>query len=190
MFNASAYILIGGQSQRFGSQKWKVQIDGKPVLDHLWEKCSDFGSRWVVGKHQPIGLDNPFIKDKLILRAPFNGLYTSLQHTRSEWNLILSCDLPLMTATVIEKLWRKKHNNSYGVIPKTRKGLEPLAGFYNRRLMSLLHSRLDNEDFSLQSLIENEDFTIINMDSDKDSFFNLNKPEDYETVVSLKTRSS
>ena len=179
MFNASAYILIGGQSQRFGSQKWKVQIYGKPVLDHLWEKCSDFGSRWVVGKHQPIGLDNPFIKDKLILRAPFNGLYTALHHTQTEWNLILSCDLPLLTATVIEQLWRKKHNNSYGVIPKTKKGLEPLAGFYNRRSISLLNSRL-----------ENEDFTIINMDSDKDSFFNMNKPEDYETVVSLKTRFS
>ena len=84
----------------------------------------------------------------------------------------------------------KKHNNCYGVIPKTNKGLEPLAGFYNRRLISILNSRLENEDFSLQSLIENEDFTIINMDSDKDSFFNMNKPEDYETVVSLKTRSS
>ncbi len=187
MINASAYILIGGQSQRFGSQKLKVQIDGKPVLDQLWEKCSDFGSRWVVGKNQPIDLDKPFIVDKLILRAPFNGLYTALNHTQSEWNLILSCDLPLMTKTVIEKLWRKKNKNSYGVIPKISKGLEPLAGFYNQRLMSLLHSKLDNEDFCLQSLIENENFTTINMGSDKDAFFNMNTPEDYETVVSLKT---
>ena len=97
MINASAYILIGGQSQRFGSQKWKVQIDGKPVLDHLWEKCSNFDSRWVVGKNQHIDLDKPFITDKLNMRAPFNGLFTALQHTRSEWNLILSCDLPLIT---------------------------------------------------------------------------------------------
>ena len=190
MINASAYILIGGQSQRFGSQKWKVQIDGKPVLDHLWEKCSNFDSRWVVGKNQHIDLDKPFITDKLNMRAPFNGLYTALQHTRSEWNLILSCDLPLITGTVIKQLWQKKHNDSNGVIPKTSKGLEPLAGFYNRRLMSLLSSKLKNEDFSLQSLIENEDFTIINMDSDKDAFFNMNTPDDYETVVSLKTRSS
>ena len=189
MIHASAYILIGGQSQRFGSQKWKVQIDGKPVLDHLWEKCSDFGSRWVVGKNQPIDLDKPFIVDKLILRAPFNGLYTALHHTQSEWNLILSCDLPLLTATVIEQLWRKihNHNNSYGVIPKTKKGLEPLAGFYNRRLISLLNSKLDNKDFSLQSLIENENFTIVTMDSDKDAFFNMNTPDDYETVVSLNS---
>jgi len=189
MIHASAYILIGGQSQRFGSRKWKVQIDGKPVLDHLWEKCSDFGSRWVVGKDQPFELDKPFIADKLILRAPFNGLYTALHHTQSEWNLILSCDLPLLTATVIEQLWRKihNHNNSYGVIPKTKKGLEPLAGFYNRRLISLLNSKLDNKDFSLQSLIENENFTIVTMDSDKDAFFNMNTPDDYETVVSLNS---
>ena len=32
MIHASAYILIGGQNQRFGSQKWKVQIEGKPGL--------------------------------------------------------------------------------------------------------------------------------------------------------------
>jgi molybdopterin-guanine dinucleotide biosynthesis protein A len=92
-----------------------------------------------------------------------------------------------MTKTVIEKLWRKKNKNSYGVIPKISNGLEPLAGFYNQRLMSLLHSKLDNEDFCLQNLIENENFTTINMGSDKDAFFNMNTPEDYETVVSLKT---
>ena len=189
MINASAYILIGGQSQRFGSQKWKVQIDGKPVLDHLWEKCSNFDSRWVVGKNQHIDLDKPFITDKLNMRAPFNGLYTALQHTRSEWNLILSCDLPLITGTVIKQLWGGKHNNTNGVIPKTSKGLEPLAGFYNRRLMSLLSSRLKNEDFSLQSLIKTENFTIITMESDKDAFFNMNTPEDYETVASLNTIS-
>ena len=126
----------------------------------------------------------------MCIRDRFNGLYTALHHTQSEWNLILSCDLPLLTATVIEQLWQKKHNNSYGVIPKTKKGLEPLAGFYNRRLISLLNSKLDNEDFSLQSLIENENFTIVTMDSDKDAFFNMNTPDDYETVVSLKTRSS
>ena len=189
MIHASAYILIGGQSQRFGSRKWKVQIDGKPILDHLWEKCSDFGSRWVVGKNQPIDLDKPFIVDKLILRAPFNGLYTALHHTQSEWNLILSCDLPLLTATVIEQLWQKihNHNNSYGVIPKTKKRLEPLAGFYNRRSISLLNSGLENEDYNLHTLIENENFTIVTMDSDKDAFFNMNTPDDYETVVSLNS---
>ena len=91
---------------------------------------------------------------------------------------------------MIEQLWRKKHNNSYGVIPKTKKGLEPLAGFYNRRSISLLNSRLENEDYNLQTLIENKNFTIVTMDSDKNAFFNMNTPDDYETVVSLKTRSS
>ena len=95
-----------------------------------------------------------------------------------------------MTATVIEKLWRKKDKNSYGVIPKTKKGLEPLAGFYNHRLISILKSRLKNENFSLQRLIEDENFTIVTMDSDKGAFFNMNTPDDYENVVSLKAQSS
>ena len=59
-----------------------------------------------------------------------------------------------------------------------------------KETFDVIMSMLDNEDFSLQSLIENENFTIVTMDSDKDAFFNMNTPDDYETVVSLKTRSS
>ncbi|GIS72924.1 MAG: hypothetical protein CM1200mP10_25010 [Candidatus Neomarinimicrobiota bacterium] len=64
----------------------------------------------------------------------------------------------------------KKHKkNVMGYPQKPKKGLEPLAGFYNRRLIPLLNSRLENEDF-ISDLIENENFTIVTMDSDKDLF--------------------
>ena len=36
MINATACILIGGKSKRFGSTKWKVKLGSKSVIEHIW----------------------------------------------------------------------------------------------------------------------------------------------------------
>ncbi len=50
---AMAGILIGGESRRFGSPKWKAEIDSVPVLERLWKTCDGFESRIVIGKNKP-----------------------------------------------------------------------------------------------------------------------------------------
>ena len=46
----SAFILIGGKSERFGSEKWRANINGKSVLDRIWDGCMYFEERIVIGK--------------------------------------------------------------------------------------------------------------------------------------------
>ena len=57
MITAKAFILIGGESKRFGSPKWKAVIDGKTVLDRIWDSCTEFENRFVVGKEKPSDLN-------------------------------------------------------------------------------------------------------------------------------------
>ena len=78
MINATLFILIGGKSNRFGSPKWEADIDGKSVLDRLWNECNNFEHRYVVGKENPGNLNKQFFYDDLELPAPITGLYTSL----------------------------------------------------------------------------------------------------------------
>ena len=96
MITAKAFILIGGENKRFGSPKWKAVIDGKTVLDRIWDSCTEFENRFVVGKEKPSDLNKSFIQDELKLNAPINGLYTALKNSKTDWNLLLSCDLPLI----------------------------------------------------------------------------------------------
>ena len=104
MISASAFILIGGKSDRFGSQKWQSIIAGKSVFDHIWDACSGFEHRFVIGKKKPNKLVKPFIFDELEIQAPINGLYTALKHSKTDWILLLSCDLPLIDADVFQVL--------------------------------------------------------------------------------------
>ena len=61
MFPVTVFILIGGKSKRFGLPKWKVMIDNKTVLDRMWNSCSNFKNRFIVGKEKPLDLDKPFL---------------------------------------------------------------------------------------------------------------------------------
>ena len=44
---ATATILIGGESKRFGSPKWEAIIDGIKLIDRTWDSCEIFENRFV-----------------------------------------------------------------------------------------------------------------------------------------------
>ena len=83
MIKASAFILIGGESKRFGSPKWQATINGRSILDRIWGVCNGFENRYVIGKEKPDSISYPFIKDELDIQAPINGLYTAFNNAYS-----------------------------------------------------------------------------------------------------------
>ena len=115
----SAFILIGGKSERFGSEKWRANINGKSVLDRIWDGCMYFEERIVIGKEKPKDFKKPFICDQLEIQAPINGLYTAIKHAEDDWIQLVSCDLPLIDTDVFQILWNTKTQESDAVIPLT-----------------------------------------------------------------------
>ena len=66
-------------------------------------------------------------------QGPLAGIVTALSASASSWNLILACDLPYLTAELIEAvLSRAVRANVQAYVPRTRGGLEPLAAVYRR----------------------------------------------------------
>jgi len=169
----SAFILIGGKSERFGSEKWRANINGKSVLDRIWDACMHFEERIVIGKEKPKNFIKPFICDQLEIQAPINGLYTAMQHTEHDWIQLVSCDLPLIEADVFQILWNTKTQESDAVIPLTNNQHQVTCALYHRRILNYLKSAIDKNDFSLLSLIKNLKITKINFNSDK-RFWNMN----------------
>ena len=169
----SAFILIGGKSERFGSEKWRANINSKSVLDRIWDACMHFEERIVIGKEKPKNFIKPFICDQLEIQAPINGLYTAMQHTEHDWIQLVSCDLPLIEADVFQILWNTKTQESDAVIPLTNNQHQVTCALYHRRILNYLKSAIDKNDFSLLSLIKNLKITKINFNSDK-RFWNMN----------------
>ena len=151
----SAFILIGGKSERFGSEKWRANINGKSVLDRIWDGCMYFEERIVIGKEKPKDFKKPFIFDQLEIQAPINGLYTAIQHAEDDWIQLVSCDLPLIDTDVFQILWNTKTQESDAVIPLTNNRHQVTCALYHKRILNYLESAIYENDFSLLSLIKN-----------------------------------
>ena len=182
--SATAFILIGGKSERFGSPKWKAKINGKSVLDIVWDACNSFENRIIVGKEKLDGFEKPFIQDTLKINAPMNGLYTALSNTKTDWILLLSCDLPLIDSKIFKKLWESRKENCDAVIPIANDKMQVTCGFYHKRIWGKLESEIEKGNYSIFKLLYNLNSSFVDFGED-DRFLNMNTPEDHEAISDL-----
>ena len=185
IISASAYILIGGKSERFGSPKWRAEIGRETVLDRMWQACADFESRSVVGKQQPSDLDKPFIRDELEIQAPIVGLYTALEYTQHDWNLLLSCDLPLVTADVFQTLWKNRSDDADIIVPQANDRIQVTCALYHRRLQKTVSKTIKNDILGLFRLTESANPVKVSFDGQDNRFFNMNTVQDLDTAQAL-----
>jgi len=181
---ATAYILIGGESKRFGSLKWQTTIGEQTILDQIWNACDSIENRYVIGKKKPDSISYPFIKDELEINAPINGFYTALKYSKTEWILLLSCDLPLIDSKVLKKLWKSRNNNCEAVIPIANDKIQVTGGFYHKRVLSTLESEIKKKNYSILKLLKKLNPCYINF-GNKMSFLNMNTKKDMRTVEKI-----
>jgi len=136
------------------------------------------------------GIGVPVIADAFSGRGPLAGLYTGLLHTHTEYNLFLSCDLPLITVRFLRYLCeRALENGADATVPESRRhGFHPLCAVYRRRTLWAIRANLlagQNKVSSFfwrvhrQALTTNE---IARAGFSLRVFDNINTPEDYEAV--------
>ena len=186
---ATATILIGGESKRFGSPKWQATINGRSILDRIWGVCNGFENRYVIGKEKPDSISYPFIKDELDIQAPIIGLYTALKNTKTDWILLLSCDLPLIDSKVFQKLWDSKNEKCDAVIPNANGKIQVTCGLYHKRNLEKLETEIQNGNYSLIKLLEKINSTFIDFGDDQ-RLINMNTKKDMraaEIILISKT---
>lgn len=184
MIPATAFILIGGKSQRFGSPKWKVHLNNETILDRLWKTCNIFQEKFIIGKNNPENFVKPFIKDLLMLDAPINGLYTGIIQASTEWIFLLSCDIPLIDSSIIEKLWNQKVERTKAVVPIAFNKSQVTCAFYHKSILSQLESAINFKSYSLQSLLDDISPLTVDFKNDK-RFFNMNTEKDLDEIKKL-----
>ncbi len=93
------YILAGGQSSRFGSDKGRVIIQGVPNIIRLVDTLSRLGHAVDVvadgtTRYWDLGID--CLTDSVPNGGPMIGLHTALRHRKQQrgagWVLAIACD--------------------------------------------------------------------------------------------------
>jgi len=133
----AAFVLAGGKSSRMGRDKALLPFKGRPLVELIaTQACAAAGNITLIGdpgRYTYRGY--PVVEDILSGCGPLAGIYTALTVTQAEWNLIVACDMPEVTAEFLARLMdRAEAGGADAVLPVSSDGLpQPLCAAYRRR---------------------------------------------------------
>ena len=142
----AGYVLVGGRSSRMGRDKALLPHHGSALaasVAHEVERAA--GQCVLVGdpaRYEQLGY--PVVADLYPGEGPLGGILTALHHTQAEWNVIVACDMPRVTAEFAGRLLDRTHGEVDLVSPTGPSGrFEPLCAVYHRRCAAHIQPAFD-----------------------------------------------
>lgn len=103
----TAIILAGGQSSRMGTNKAVLPLAGSPVIERIVAAMKKVTGHIVLSGGQSTAyayLGLPVLQDIYPGRGPLAGLHAGLKASSTDWNLVVSCDMPFVNAPLMQYL--------------------------------------------------------------------------------------
>ena len=181
MNTLTAYILAGGKSSRFGSDKALAIVDGQPLVRRISERVRPQVSNVTViaerkDKYADLGLRT--LADLEPGLGPLGGLHTALSDVAPEgWLLLLSCDLLALEPAWLDILLQQVTPTARAVAFKPD-FWQPLFALYHTSLRETVRTRLASKDRSLQSLLRDVGAIAAPLPADWPAQLQANKPQD------------
>ena len=99
-------ILAGGKSSRMGTDKSFLSLKGKPFVQYSIDALKPLVSEIIIVSDNEAynGFGLKRVNDIIKNAGPVSGIYSGLEASTTEYNLILSCDIPLINSEILEKL--------------------------------------------------------------------------------------
>jgi len=186
MISATAFILIGGNSKRFGSPKWRTMIHGESIIKKMIRACEFCDKTFLIGKNRPKDLNHiSFLQDILEIQAPINGLYTALENTNTDWVLLLASDLPLIKQSILFDLLNYIETTKDIIIPEINGKLQPTCALYNKRLKNDCIKQINKHELSLTKFVNNNNYSTVDFSLQSEAFLNMNTKNDLSTAKKI-----
>ncbi len=180
-------ILAGGKSSRMGRDKGLCEFNGKALVEYAIETLRPLcGNLIISANYYPEKYSRyniPVLADEIKNIGPMGGIYTCLKVSKTEHNLILSCDTPFV-GTLLLKHLLKNVGKEQIITPAHHKFLvEPLSAYYATNVLNEIEKSIDDGDYKLINLFKKVKFKSVPVDGffsfyNENSFLNINRPED------------
>jgi len=165
-------LLAGGKSSRMGTDKGFLKLNKKSFIEYSMEALQPLVSQMIIVANNP-DYDVFKIKriDDLIKDAgPLAGIYSGLKHSKTEYNLVLSCDIPLMKTEILEKLIEAQ-DGCQDVIQIVSNGKSmPLIALYKKTCATIFYKLLQNDERRLHVALNQCKVKNIILNSEYDLF--------------------
>ena len=184
-------VLAGGKSSRMGSDKSLLVINKKTFIENIIEALKPNVDDIIIiensGLHFSLGYK--IYKDIFTDCGPLGGIYTALTHSKTQKNIILSCDMPLISSDVLKYLIKCTGEEQVTIV--TDKGkLEPLCAIYNKTCLPIVESCLKSNNLKLKDVLKQ--LNIKEIEVSNQTFYspnlisNINTLSEYKRITNSK----
>ena len=125
----TAAILAGGKSQRMGTNKAFLPLNGEPIISSTITILRKITSDLLIVTNHPdlyAEFQVTVVRDLQRGLGPMGAILTALSLTEHSHVLVTACDLPFLNLGILQKMTTVMDGSDV-VVPRSNYGLEPLC---------------------------------------------------------------
>ncbi len=188
--DASAAIIAGGKSRRFGSPKFQAKFRDKTLIEYSLRLAQNLSDQLLLIANDPeleSLIEVPVFPDLIPNKGPLGGILTALSKIDTEWLFVLPVDMPLLKADVYFKLWQQRTDDKPAVATSS-KGIESMVSLWHRSHRPFIEKLIRNDQLKINLALKELAAVQVHFGEESDfNFFNINFKEDIEKLERIAT---
>lgn len=190
--NISAVILAGGMARRMkGQDKGLININGNPMISYIIDSLKDQVSEILINANRNINKYEKFgykvFSDQLDnFQGPLAGIVEAMKITKHNHICTCPCDGPIIPHDYVSRLYSamKLHDCEICVSHDGNR-IQPVYALISCNLYANLELYLKSGERKIDRWYLQHKVIEVDFSDAKDSFINVNTPEDLQTVSHL-----
>lgn len=164
-----------------------AEYKGRKLIDYPVRLLERYCSHILISSNQPLPLPYPVVPDVFSNLGPMAGLYSCLIRSASPYNIVLSCDMPLLSEELINLLISKAETGKIVVPVHGNQLMEPLCAIYPDLSGETLLESIRNGQLTLHEYILHQPHIKADISHDlpfpaDHLFMNINTLTDLENI--------
>lgn len=179
-------VLAGGHSTRFGSNKALAIWNEQTLLERSVELIRPYCRDILISGDYPAyeSLQCKKIPDLLPDLGPLGGIYTAFKHTDTPYLLFLTCDMPLMNRSLIERLITDDPLKEVTLWQEIEGTLQLFPSLFSKNILQWIEGKIRRKELSIRSILSEVSFRLIPVrQKDEKAFLNVNHAEDLNELI-------
>ncbi len=172
-------ILAGGKSSRMGTDKGFLTLNDKSFVQYSIDAIKPLVSEIIIisdhSAYDVLGYNR--VTDIIKDAGPIAGICSGLKASKTNYNLVLSCDIPLIKTEILEKLIVNPNDDLDIIQIESHGKTMPLIALYKKQCYPLFHNLLKEGERRLRVAVSQ-----CRVESIALSF------NDYNTTMNVNTR--
>ena len=187
-------ILAGGQSRRMGFNKAEASLHGESMLMRMIEKLTALTPNIILstGTINYPDIPWPQVSDEYSNCGPLGGIYSALKASTTLLNIVVSCDIPLISLALLKHLvTQAKENKAMITVPVDEDGqLQLTCAVYRKDILPVIEQQIKQKELKLKMLASLVSLNKVHIDENHAlysprAFTNVNTPETLKTTREL-----